>query len=91
MIQVELEKRLRNRKDMEAELLSLTASMSDVLHVGHTEAQELTEAVQSTATEAEQVSATGTVAVSVLPTMNVHVRRLHVQQTQCRYLSGCES
>lgn len=54
-LQVELEKRLRNRKDMEAELLSLTASMSDVLHVGHTEAQELAEAVQSTATEAEQV------------------------------------
>lgn len=53
--QVELEKRLRNRKDMEAELLSLTASMSDVLHVGHSEAQQLAEAVQSTATEAEKV------------------------------------
>lgn len=52
---MELEKRLRNRKDMEAELLSLTASMSDVLHVGHSEAQQLAEAVQYTATEAEQV------------------------------------
>lgn len=40
---------------MEAELLSLTASMSDVLHVGHSEAQQLAEAVQYTATEAEQV------------------------------------
>lgn len=52
---MELEKRLRNRKDMEAELLSLTASMSDVLHVGHAEAQQLAEAIQLTATEAEQV------------------------------------
>ena len=40
---------------MEAELLSLTASMTDVLQLGHTEAQDLATTVQATASEAREV------------------------------------
>lgn len=54
-MQVELESRLRNRKKMEADLLSLTASMTDVLQLGHTEAQDLASTVQVTASEAQEV------------------------------------
>lgn len=54
-VQVELESRLRHRKKMEAELLSLTSSMTDVLQLGHTEAQDLASTVQATASEAREV------------------------------------
>jgi hypothetical protein len=42
---------------METELLTLTASMTDVLQLGHNEAQELAETVQATASEAQEVCA----------------------------------
>lgn len=55
-MQLELEERLKRRKDMEAELLTLTASMADVLKQGHGEATALASNVHDTATKAQQVS-----------------------------------
>jgi hypothetical protein len=53
--QVELEQRLRNRMDMEAELLTLMGSLTDVLHQGHAEADDLAKSVRASAKQAKKV------------------------------------
>jgi hypothetical protein len=53
--QVELEQRLRNRMVMEAELLTLMGSLTDVLHQGHAEADGLAKSVRASAKQAKKV------------------------------------
>lgn len=53
---MELEQLLLQRKDMETELLTLTASMADVLQQGHAEAESLASGVQATSDTAMQVT-----------------------------------
>jgi hypothetical protein len=53
---VELEERLLHRKDMESELLALTATMAEVLQQGHGEASSLARDVHATASKAQHVS-----------------------------------
>lgn len=53
--QMELEQRLRNRADMEAELLTLMATLADALHQGNAEADGLATSIRSSAAQAQKV------------------------------------
>jgi hypothetical protein len=55
LVQVELEQQLRNRMDMEAELLTLMGALTDVLHQGHAEADRLAKSIRASAEQAKKV------------------------------------